>query len=75
MTKKDFFSKLKNYNNELEQVLEKKEFSSNIKNLLLNMFYKLEVSYKDYQKVKRATKEKNDLMEELIKIIDKNYFY
>lgn len=72
MTKKDFFSKLKNYNNELEQVLEKKEFSSNIKNLLLNMFYKLEVSYKDYQKVKRATKEKNDLMEELIKIIDKN---
>ena len=28
MTKKDFFSKLKNYNNELEQVLEKKTFSS-----------------------------------------------
>ena len=40
MTKKDFFSKLKNYNNELEQILEKKTFSSDIKNLLLNMFYK-----------------------------------
>lgn len=72
MTKKEIFSKLKNYNNALEQILEKKDFSSNIKNLLLSMFYKIEVSYKDYQKVKRVTKEKNDLMEELIKIIDKN---
>lgn len=72
MTKKDFFSKLKNYNNELEQVLEKKVFSSNIKNLLLNMFYKIEVSYKDYQKVKRTTKEQNDLMQELISIINKS---
>ena len=72
MTKKEFFSKLKNYNNELEQVLEKKEFSSDIKNLLLGMFYKIEVSYKDYQKVKRLNKEKNDLMEEIINIIDKN---
>ena len=60
MTKKDFFSKLKNYNNELEQVLEKKTFSSDIKNLLLSMFYKVEVSYKDYQKVKRVDKDKND---------------
>lgn len=72
MTKKDFFSKLKNYNNELEQILEKKTFSSDIKNLLLNMFYKIEVSYKDYQKVKRVTKEQNNLMEELINIINKN---
>lgn len=72
MAKKDFFSKLKNYNNELEQVLEKKDFSSDIKNLLLSMFYKTEVSYKDYQKVKRVEKDKNDLMEELINIIDKN---
>lgn len=72
MTKKDFFSKLKNYNNELEQVLEKKTFSSDIKNLLLSMFYKVEVSYKDYQKVKRVDKDKNDLMEELIKVIEKN---
>ena len=69
MTKKDFFSKLKNYNNELEQILEKKTFSGDIKNLLLNMFYKIEVSYKDYQKVKRVTKEQNNLMEELINII------
>ena len=72
MSKKDFFSKLKNYNNELEQILEKKEFSSDIKNLLLSMFYKIEISYKDYQKVKRVSKEKNEFMEQLIKIIEKD---
>lgn len=72
MSKKDFFSKLKNYNNELEQILEKKEFSSDIRNLLLSMFYKIEVSYKDYQKVKRIPKDKNELMEELIQIIQKD---
>ena len=31
------FSKLKDYNGELENVLDKKYFSSNIKNLLLSM--------------------------------------
>lgn len=72
MSKKDFFSKLKNYNNELEQILEKKEFSSDIRNLLLSMFYKIEISYKDYQKVKRVTKEKNELMEQLIQVIEKD---
>ena len=72
MSKKEFFSKLKNYNNELEQILEKKDFSSDIKNLLLSMFYKIEISYKDYQNVKRAAKEKNELMQQLIKIIEKD---
>lgn len=72
MAKKDIFSKLKNYNNELEQVLDKKAFSSNIKNLLLNMFYKIEVAYKDYQKVKRTSVDKNEFMERLTNSIDKN---
>ena len=62
MAKKDFFSKLKNYNNRLEQILEKKAFSGDIKNLLLSMFYKIEVSYKDYEKVKCSDKEQNVLM-------------
>ena len=57
MSKKDFFSKLKNYDNELEQILEKKEFSSDIKNLLLSMFYKIEISYKDYKIVKNLSNE------------------
>ena len=72
MSKKDFFSKLKNYNNELEQILEKKEFSSDIRNLLLSMFYKIEMSYRDYQKVKRIPKDRNELMEGLLKIIEKD---
>ena len=48
------FSKLKDYNLELDEVLDNKYFSSNIKNLLLNMIYKIEVNYKDYSEVKRC---------------------
>ena len=47
------FSKLKDYNEILEAVLDKKYFSSNIKNLLLNMIYKLEIAYPDYVEIKR----------------------
>ena len=44
MKKKNILSKinLKDYNNEVEEILEKKNFSSNVKNLLLSMFYKIE---------------------------------
>ena len=46
MEKKKILSKLnfKDYNNEVEEILEKKSFSSNVKNLLLSMFYKIEVA-------------------------------
>ena len=50
------FSKLKDYNVELEEVLDSKYFSSNIKNLLLNMVYKIENSYADYKEVKRCVR-------------------
>jgi len=43
----------KDYNNELEKILEQKDFDENVKNLLLGILYKLDISYKDYQKVKR----------------------
>ena len=39
---------MKNYNNELEIILEKKSFSVDVKNILLNMLYKIETSYEDY---------------------------
>ena len=44
MEKEKILSKLnaKDYNNELEMILEEKDFSSNIKNLLLSMLYKIE---------------------------------
>lgn len=63
------FSKVNEYNSLLEEILETKYFSSNVKNLILNMVYKLENSYNDYYKVKRIRKSKEDFLLELIKII------
>ncbi len=53
--KENFLEKIvkKDYNNELEKVLEKKYFEENAKNILLNIIYKLEASYKDYETVKK----------------------
>lgn len=74
MEKKDFFSKLniKDYNSELESVLEKKDFSNETKNLILSMFYKIEVGYDDYSKVKGILQTKTHFMEKLIEIIKNN---
>ena len=66
------FSKIKDYHSKLEEVLERKIFSANVKNLLLSMIYKIEISYKDYKEVKRVVKPKNEFIEEFIEIID-NY--
>lgn len=66
------FSKLKDYNEILEAVLDKKYFSSNIKNLWLNMIYKLEIAYPDYIEIKRTVRNKDDFLEEIIDTI-KNY--
>ena len=48
----------KDYNNELEKVLEKKYFNENVKNILLNILYKIETAYKDYEKVKQDVETK-----------------
>ena len=64
--KEEFFSKFKDYNSELEKILEKKDFSRDSKNLLLSMFYKLESSYDDYQTVKRRVKTKQEYLENII---------
>ena len=72
--KEDLFSKLniKDYNNQLENVLEKKSFSEDTKNILLNILYKIETAYDDYSKVKVFVPLKKELLEETIKIIEKN---
>lgn len=71
MDKENFFSKLtpKDYNNQLEKILEKKDFSVNAKNLLLSMLYKIEAGYRDYETVKVAVEKKSDYIEKLLKII------
>ena len=63
------FSKLKDYNIELEEILDSKYFSSNIKNLLLSMIYKIETSYVDYYSVKRCVRSKEDFLNEIVEII------
>ena len=64
--KEEFFSKFKDYNGELEKILEKKDFSKDSKNLLLSMFYKLEISYNDYETVRRKAKTKQEYLENIL---------
>ena len=62
----------RDYNNELESILEKKTFDENAKNLLLNILYKIESSYKDYEKVKRHVETKEEYITRFITMIKEN---
>lgn len=72
MEKKRLIAKLniKDYGKELENILQTKPFPKIAKNLLLSMFYKIENSYDDYQKVKVEVPNKKDFLQELLNIID-----
>ena len=61
----------KNYKNELEELLENKYFGENAKSLLLEILYKIEAAYKDYEKVKKDAKTKDEYIENYIRIIEK----
>ena len=67
--KEDFFSKFKDYNKQLEKILEKKDFSKDVKNLLLSMLYKLDISYDDYSQVKKNCKSKQEYLQNLYSVI------
>ena len=73
MPKEKIFSKLKykDYNNMLEQVLEKKDFSSTGKNLILSVLYKMERKYNDYKTVKREITDKEKILVNFINIVKK----
>ena len=62
----------KDYNNELEMILEKKSFDESAKNLLLSILYKIEASYKDYEKTKRNVMDKEEYVKRFIQIIQEN---
>ena len=62
----------KDYNNELEMILEKKSFDESAKNLLLSILYKIEASYKDYEKTKRNVMNKEEYIERFIQMIQQN---
>ena len=69
---KDIFSKImKDYNNELENILEKKDFESDVKNLLLSILYKIENAYEDYKKVKVNVCSKSQFVREILETIEK----
>ena len=68
--KRKLFSKFKDYNNILEEILEKKYFMVDTKNLLLSMVYKIETSYNDYKKVKVNCKSKDEVLTSIIDIIN-----
>lgn len=68
----NFFSKLKDYHNLLETILDQKTFSSMAKSLALSMVYKLEIAYKDYARVKVDCVTKDVFLDSILNII-KNY--
>ncbi len=71
MSKEDIFSKinLKDYNNILENILEQKAFSEDVKNLLLSMLYKIENGYEDYETVKVNVISKKYFLKKIVQII------
>lgn len=71
MSKQDIFSKinLKDYNNVLENILEQKAFTEDVKNLLLSMLYKIENGYQDYKTIKVNVASKNSFLKKIIQIV------
>lgn len=60
---------IKDYRNELELILEGKNFDEEAQSLILSIFYKLDNFYKDYVMVKKESEAKNKFIEEYINII------
>ena len=68
--KKEFFlDKVikKNFNNELEHVLENKSFDENTKSILLSILYKVETAYSDYEQVKKDVISKDNFIKRINK--------
>ena len=61
----------KDRNEELERILDEKQIDEQAKNLLQGILYKIEVSYKDYQKVKEIEQTEEQYVDNLISNINK----
>ena len=59
----------KDYNNYLEEILAKKNFQEETKNLLLDILYKVEISYKDYETVKKNVMSQDEYIQSIINIV------
>ena len=60
---------IKDYRNDLELVLDNKQFDEEAKSLILNIFYKMDNFYKDYSSVKLDCAQKNQFLENYINIV------
>jgi len=69
--KKNILEKIvkKDYNNELEKILEQKQFDENVKSTLLSILYKIEVAYKDIETVKKDVENKDEYISNILEII------
>lgn len=59
----------KDYKDEMEHILEKKLFDETAKGLLLEILYKTETAYKDYEMVKKEVESKEDYIEKILKTV------
>ena len=59
----------RDFNNDLEEILTSKNYQEDVKNLLLDILYKIDNSYKDYKKVKVDSLLKEDYIINIIKTI------
>lgn len=69
--KKNLLEKIvkKDYNNELEKILEEKQFGENVKSTLLSILYKIEAAYKDLEIVKKDIETKDEYISNILDII------
>lgn len=72
--KKNLLEKIvkKDYNNELEKILEQKQFGENAKSTLLSILYKIEAAYKDLETVKKDVETKDEYILNILDIIKNN---
>ena len=70
-SKENLFSK-GNQDTFFEEIIEKKYFSDEVKSLILNILYKINISYKDYSKIKYDVKQKNEIISEISNIINED---
>lgn len=63
--KENLFSK-KNYDVQLEALLDNKNYTDEAKSLILNSLYKIENAYKDYQKIKQDVKTKDEIVKDIM---------
>ena len=62
----------KDYNNDLEEILTKKHFQEEVKNLLLDSLYKTENAYKDYETVKKNVPTIDEYIQNIILCVKKS---